>query len=328
MRRDQLLATEARLNAMGIFPGYSIKLDAREGGKFDAQFHAIERNGFANGWLQSVVSVFSGLPYETVYPSYFNIGQSATNIESLVRWDSQKRRVWVSASGPWHSLSQWRWYMGGDMRAENWAIRSSFSGAAPLSGEFRLTRETASAALISISSGHLQWNSGAELSHRTYTNVVSGSSLSPELVASGWETKHLANITARLLDVPERRFSVEGSACSELGHFWSSPAQLFEKAQGGLALRWLPQPEGDRYEFTQRIRGGGIAGTAPLDELWIIGVERDSDLWLRGLIGTRGGRKGCSPIGERYFLSNTDFYRSIWGNGPISIKAGPLLDIA
>jgi hypothetical protein len=57
-------------------------------------------------------------------------------------------------------------------------------------------------------------------------------------------------------------------------------------------------------------------------------VERDNDLWLRGHIGTRDGRKGSSPIADRYLLSNTDFYRSLWGNGLISVKAGPWLDVA
>ncbi len=33
-------------------------------------------------------------------------------------------------------------------------------------------------------------------------------------------------------------------------------------------------------------------------------------------------------MADRYFLSNTDLYRSVWGNGLVSIKAGPLLDIA
>jgi hypothetical protein len=60
----------------------------------------------------------------------------------------------------------------------------------------------------------------------------------------------------------------------------------------------------------------------------MIGVERDNDLWLRGHIGTRGGRKGSAPMSDRYLLSNTDFYRSIWSNGLIGIKAGPLLDMA
>jgi len=328
MQRKQLLATRDRLNEMGIFPAYNIRLDAREAGKFNAQFHAIERNEFGNGWLQSVVSVFSGLPYETVYPSYFNIGGSATNVDSLVRWDTQKRRVWVSASGPWHSLPQWRWKLDGDARDEHWAIRKSSTGTAPVMGSLTLKSEIARATLTSIPNGHFQWTSGAELSHRTYTDVAAGSALNIQLVSPGWEVKHLADVSVRLVDVPERRFGLKGSASSQLGRLWSSPPRLFERAQGGMALHWLPQAEGDRYEFMQRFRGGGIAGSAPLDELWIIGVERDNDLWLRGHIGTRGGRKGSAPMGDRYFLSNTDFYRGIWSNGLIGIQAGPLLDIA
>jgi tetratricopeptide (TPR) repeat protein len=328
MRREDLLSSEARLDAMGIFPAYGIRLNAREGGKFDAQFHGVERNGFGNGWLQSVVGVFSGLPYETVYPSYFNIGRSATNIDSLVRWDAQKRRVWVSASGPWHNLPQWRWKVAADGRDENWAIRSSFTGAAPVLGSFKLKREVASATITSIRSGSLQWRSGGELSHRTYTHVVSGSALNAELVSPGWGMKHLAGLDLRILDVPEHRLAVNASASSELGRLWSSPARLFEKAQGGVALRWLPQADGDKYEFEERLRGGGTAGSAPVDELWMTGVERDNDLWLRGHIGTRGRKKGSAPMGDRYFLSNTDVYRSVWGNGLINVKAGPLLDIA
>lgn len=328
MRRDQLLTTEARLNAMGVFPAYSIRLDAREGGKFDVQFHAIERNGFGDGWVQSAVSVFSGLPYETIYPSYFNIGRSATNIDSLLRWDAQKRRLWVSASGPWHTLPQWRWNLAVDGRDENWAIRSSFSGAAPVLGSFKLQRQVTAATLTSIKSSRPQWTMGAELSHRTYANVSMGSALTPEVISSGWEVKQLARLDTRLLDVPEHRFTIDGSANSELGRLWRDQASLFEKAQGSVVVHWLPQSQGDRWEVAQRVRGGGIGGSTPLDELWMIGVERDNDLWLRGHIGTRGGRKGSAPIADRYFLLNSDIYRSLWSNGLISIKAGPLLDIA
>ena len=60
----------------------------------------------------------------------------------------------------------------------------------------------------------------------------------------------------------------------------------------------------------------------------MIGVERDNDLWLRGHIGTRDGKKGSAPMANRFLLANTDFYRSIWSNGLISVKAGPLFDIA
>ncbi len=328
MRQEAFEASEARLDGLGVFPAYNLRLDARQDGKFDAEFHAIERDGFGNGWLQSLVSVFSGLPYETIYPSYFNIGGSAANVDSLLRWDAQKRRAWLSLRWPMHSLPQWRSDVSVDGRDENWAIRNSFTGTAPLVGSFKLKREVANGTVTSIRNGRFGWTSGAELSHRTYTNVVTGSALTADLVAPGYELKHLASMHATLLDVPEHRFTLSATASSEFARLWSSPPHLFEKLQGGATIRWLPQAEGDRYEFTQRVRGGGIAGTEPVDELWMIGVERDNDLWLRGHNGTRDGRKGSSPMTDRYFLSNTDFYRSLWGNGLISVKAGPWLDIA
>jgi hypothetical protein len=328
MRREDWLSSDARLDAMGIFPAYSIKLSARSDEKFDAEFHGIERNGFGNGWLQSAVSVLSGLPYETVYPSYFNIWGSATNFDSLVRWDAQKRRVWVSLAGPVRTFPQWRWQVVADGRDENWAVRNSFTGTSPVLGSFKLKREIAGGTVTSIHSGRLQWSSGGEFSHRTYSDVASGSVLNPDLVSPGYELKYLGSVKAKLIDMPEHRFTVDSAASSESARLWSSPARFFEKVQGGATLHWLPQAEGDRYEFAQRVRGGGVLGTAPVDELWMIGVERDNDLWLRGHIGTRDGRKGSSPLADRYFLSNSDFYRSVWGNGLISVKAGPLLDVA
>jgi tetratricopeptide (TPR) repeat protein len=328
MLRPDFESSEARLDGLGVFPAYNIRLDARQDGKFDAEFHAIERDGFGDGWLQSLVSVFSGLPYETIYPSYFNIGGSATNFDALVRWDAQKRRAWLSLSWSMHSLPQWRSQISVDGRDENWAIRNAFTGTALVLGSFKLKREVAGGTVTSLHSARFGWTSGAELSHRTYSNVVDGSALNAELVAPGYELKHLASLHANLLHVPEHRFTLDATAGSEFARLWSSPPRLFEKLQGGATVHWLPQAEGETYEFMQRVRGGGIAGTAPVDEMWMIGVERDNDLWLRGHIGTRDGRKGSSPIADRYLLSNTDFYRSLWGNGLISVKAGPWLDVA
>jgi hypothetical protein len=328
MRRDDLLSSEARIEGLGVFPAHSIKLDARTGGRFDADFHAVERDGFGNNGWQAIVSIFSGLPYETVFPSYFNLGRSATNFDSLLRWDAQKRRIWLSLSGPVRYLPQWRWQVAADGRDENWVIRSSFTGAAPALGSFKLKREVASATVTSIRSGRFAWTSGGELSHRTYSDVVQGSALRANLTSPGYELKYLASANTKLLDMPEHRLTVNAAASSEFARLWASPARLFEKAQGGVNLRWLPQAEGEKYEFSQRVRGGGMPGNAPVDELWMIGVERDSNLWLRGHIGTRDGRKGSSPMAGRFFLSNTDFYRSVWGNGLISVKAGPLLDVA
>jgi hypothetical protein len=327
MQRDQLSTSEARLQALGIFPAHSITLDALSAGTFDAGFHAVERDGFGSNRWQVLLSTLGGLPYETIYPACFNAGRTGLNIESLFRWDAEKQRAWIAASAPLHGMPQWRWQLATDERFENWIVRSSFAGPSPALGSLHLTRELATATLTSIHNGRTQWTMGGEVSHRAFTDISAGSALNSALTSGGVQIKHLASINEKLIDIPEHRFTLRTGAASELARLWSSPPRLYEKLQGDARLDWLPQATGDTYELQQRLRAGTTFGHAPFDELWMLGVERDNDLWLRGLIGTRDGRKGSSPLADRYVLSNSDFDRRVYSNGLVTIKAGPLLDI-
>ena len=332
LHRDDLAATEARLRGLGIFPAYNIALRARPDGSFDADFYAMERDGFGNSRLQALVSTFAGAAYETIYPSYFNIGGSATNIQALLRWDAQKRRAWISLSAPLFARPQLRSQISADARNENWAIRQSFTGPAPTLGSLNLQRQSFAGSVTSFTSGRLQWSTGAELSHRSYRNVVDGTALTPALVPSGFELKPLASVEDKLLDIPERRFTLTGGASGEFARLWPNShlpdaPRHFGKLQASAVAHWFPQAQGDRHEAQQSFRAGRIFGRTPFDELFILGVERDNDLWIRGQIGTRDGRKGSSPVGSDYFLSNTDFFRRIYSNGLFAVKLGPLLDI-
>jgi hypothetical protein len=86
--------------------------------------------------------------------------------------------------------------------------------------------------------------------------------------------------------------------------------------------------EGDRWDLREELRAGKIFGSPPFDDLFVIGMDRDdTDLWMRGHIATRDGRKGSSPVGDSFLLSNTDVLRRVYGNGLMSIHAGPLLDV-
>jgi len=328
LTRRQFETTEARLHGLGIFPAYRIALSPRPDGSFDADFHAVEQNGFGNSRLQSALSILSGVPYQTIYPSYFNIHRSAINVTSLLRWDSQKRRAWVNVSGPLHDLPQRRWQISFDARNENWAIRRSFTGYAPVLGSLNLQKQAAAFLVTDIVSGRWQWATGAELSHRTYRDVQRGSALNTNIVLPGTELKYLLSISGKPIDLPQHRLAVTTSAHSQIARLWSqSSSQVFEKLQGSARLRWLPSQNSDRWEITQQVRGGGLLGASPFDELFMLGVERDNNLWLRGDIGVRGGRKGSAPLGTRYLLTNSDFYRRIYSNGLIRIQAGPLFDV-
>jgi tetratricopeptide (TPR) repeat protein len=327
MTEAQYEATEARLHGLGIFPTYNISLQARSDGHFDAVFAARERDGFGGTRLQALVSTFSGTFYETLYPRYFNLRRKAMNFDSLLRWDAQKRRVWLSLSAPIREFPQWRWQISTDERDENWAIRRSFAGYAPVLGSLNLKREEAAASLTKIASGRLQWSVAGDLSHRTIHDVVYGSALTPQLTAPGYELKSLAGVDYEALNIPERRFTLATSANGVLGRTWTHGGGIFEELQGSAVAHWFPQAEGDKYELQQQVRAGKIFGAVPFDELYLLGMERDTDLWMRGHIGTRDGRKGSSPVGDAYFLSNSDVFRRIYSNGLLKVQLGPLLDI-
>ena len=131
---------------------------------------------------------------------------------------------------------------------------------------------------------------------------------------------------AELWRVPERRLTLEGGASSQAGRIWSQPSHSFEKLQGSLRFHWLPQSQGDDYEIQHRIRAGKTFGDVPFDELFILGLERDNDLEMRGHIGTRDGRKGSAPLGRNYFLSNWEADKNVYRNGIFTVKLGPFLD--
>lgn len=328
LEAPQLAATEMRLDGLGIFPAWSLHLNALPDGHFNAVFRAQEQDGFGAGPLEAAVSTFGGLPYQTIYPAYGNIGRSAMNVDSLFRWDAQKRRAWIQLSAPLNQLPWWRWQISTDLRNENWAIRRSFSGPAPTLASLNLKRESLRATLTSLSTARLQWTAGGELVHRSFRNVLAGSALPPALLANGFELRQIAAVQAPLLRTPQYRFSLTGAASSEFARTFSSPSHASETLQASAFAHWLPEMQGNRYEITQRLRTGKIFGTVAFDDLFLFGMDRDdTNLWLRAHIATRDGRKGSAPIGNGYLLSNTDFFRRLYTNGLFTLHAGPLLDI-
>ena len=326
LRLPDLLTTEARIGGLDIFPSYSFQLTAQDDGKFDVVFRAQERNGWGSNKWESLLSIFRGVFYQTVYPEYFNLNRSAMNVTSLVRWDAQKRRLAATFSAPLEHNPRQRYHLGLDLRNENWVIRPSFKGPAPTLGALNLRREAVDGAIASFSSGRWGWSTGAELSHRDYRSVFVGSALIPDVLSRGYQLKHLAQLNYELWRVPDRRLVVASSVSSQVATIWSNPRHTFEKLQASLSGDWFPQMRGDDYKLQEQIRAGKTFGQVPFDELFMLGLERDNDLWLRAHIGTRDGRKGSAPLGRNYFLSNWEIDKNVYDNGIFSVKLSPFLD--
>ncbi len=321
LRLDNLYTTRARIAALGIFPDARIELDAQAGGNYIASLIARERNGFGNTKWEAALSLLRGLPYQAIYPEYYNLHGSATNITSLLRWDTQKRRALVTLSGQLNPVR--RYQIIADVRDENWQFRPSTQLPRASLGTFGLTRAALGASITSTY-GSWDWSAGAEFSHRSFP--AASPPIAGDVLTTGYQLKQTAQLNRAVLRFPARRFESTFHASSELGKFLTGDSHLFERLQTGISAVWFPQMKGDDYAIQTQARAGKLFGAAPLDELYQLGLERDNGLWLRGHIGTADGRKGSAPLGRNYFLSNWEIDKVVYNDGLINFKLSPFLD--
>lgn len=324
---DALLATQSRLDNLGIFSSRRIELISATSGTYDGTLHLAEKNGWGDSKIEGLVSLFSGLPYSTVYPEFYNLGHDAVNLTALARWDSEKRRVSLAVSLPMYGDPRFRLRLYADARNENWNLSQTFFGAGVPLTDLNMRRVAAGAEVHSVVNGRWSWSSGAEIANRTFRNLSGIASPSERAFftdatsLAGW-----VGVQRTLVRMPERRFIIDTSAEGRAGREFADDLGPFATLHGSLRANWFPRATGDDYEMQTQIRGGATAGKATLDELFQLGIERDNDLWLRGHAGTLDGRKGAAPLGRRYFLANWEMDKNVHQNGIFTVKLGPFLD--
>ncbi|MGH9436152.1 MAG: hypothetical protein ACRD06_09155, partial [Terriglobia bacterium] len=317
--------TQARLSALGIFTRPRVNLQPLPDGQFDAEFVPNERNGWGNSTLEGLASLLRGVPYDTVYPTFFNLHQSAMNLASLLRWDPQKERIYAALEAPIQNSARWRYRIYLDGRRENWNLTNTFYGSATPVTNMQMEKIEGGAEVEAISSGKLSWTTGVDLSGRSFRRAPL-SYPSAAFFTNGFALEYRARVRGLLLDAPERRFTLESTAAAKLGKLYARSSSPFLQGEAGLRAHWYPRARGDDYEMTARLRGGKTWGAPPFDDLFILGLERDNDLWLRGHIGTADGKKGSAPLGRDYALFNWDDFKTLFENGLLSLRLGPFLD--
>jgi tetratricopeptide (TPR) repeat protein len=324
---DSLLVTESRLDNLGILSSRRTELTPAESGDYDLTLHVTERNLWGNSKAEGILSFLSGLPYATVYPELYNLGHRAVNLTSLVRWDAEKRRVFVDLSFPLYGDPSLRLRFYADARNENWNLSQTLFGPATPLTDLNMRDVVAGAEFRDVINGHWSWSAGAEAANRNFRNLSSALSPAERVFFTGGNSlAGWLGAKRTLVRVPERRFTLDSSVKATSGRDFAATLGPFATLQGALSARWFPRAQGDDYGMRWQIRAGATAGKASLDELFQLGVERDNDLWLRGQEGTIDARKGAAPLGRRYFLANWELDKNIYGNGLIGVKLGPFLD--
>ncbi|HEY6464879.1 MAG TPA: tetratricopeptide repeat protein [Candidatus Acidoferrales bacterium] len=327
MRLSDFEMTNAQLDSLGIFAARRWELQPDGTSNYKLVLHSIDEHGWgANKWT-ATLSTLRGLPYETVYPEYRNARNSAINFDSLVRWDSNQRRLFASFSAPLDDDPKWRLNGFADARDENWNLTNTLQTTTQLSA-LKLRKLEVGIEIHRIESGRWSWQTGASFSRRTFGNLIVNPLEAGSFFSSGNVIEWNAGTGYRVLSLPDKRITIDSTGAGGVGRFFaSSGANRFERLQGSIRFHWFPRSEGDDYEMSSQWRAAALFGSVPLDELYTLGVDRDdNDLWLRGISTTRNGQKGNSPMGRRYVLWNWQWDKIIFHGAFFEMKAGPIFD--
>jgi hypothetical protein len=332
LRLKDLHTTRARLDNLGVFPQYHFSLvpamqtDTQEKDEYTLDFESTERNGWGANWKDGLLRTFSGLPLLTVHPQFYNLGHGARNVNGLFRWDDNKRRVYASFTEPLGGDPRWRLGLHADARNENWNISQTFHGTTAQLLDLNLEKIEAGMQLRSVESGRWSWEAGLFYAYRRFRNAEGIATAAAPFFTDGGSLEYRADMKYELLYLPERRLTVDAAAYGSFGKNFARGLGVIGSSEGSVTLRWYPEASGDDYETTLQMRAGGFYGPATLDQLYQLGIERENDLWLHGIAGTRGGRKGTAPLGRQFVLWNLELNKNLYRNDLLEIQLGPLLD--
>ncbi|MDE3135280.1 MAG: tetratricopeptide repeat protein [Acidobacteriota bacterium] len=325
LRLSQLRTTEARIDNLNLFPMYHFDL-VPDNSSYTVDFVSTERNGFGSNKFEALASIFRDIPI-AVDPEYYNLGGKGINLLSYFRWDENKRRVWASVSTPVEDNPSLRAGLYTDARNENWDLSRTFRGStAPLT-DLNMERIEFGPQFRSVVNGRWSWQAHLVYAYRRFRNVRDVLPAYTFFFTNTGSLEYRMRTDYRLIDIPDRRLTLTSWVRGSFGKNFAAGLGAFGGIEGSLELDWFPKPSGDDYQTTLRFRIGRNFGNATLDELYQLGVERDNDLWVRGISGTREGFKGNAPLGREFVLWNWETDKTVYKNPFLSIQIGPFVDI-
>ncbi len=321
---QRLNQTETNLRELGIFADVRFRLTPRADQRYDFAVETEPRGQGGGRWWWRLFPYARSLPYQAVNVDVFNIRRSALNVTSLWRWDGEKRRFAADVTG--RATASVGYRFGADMREERWDLRRTWYGdSAAAARNVNLRKlEVGAEALFRIGDT-ARWSSGLYVSGRHYRPGVGAAG---DEFSDGWLVEMRNRLEGNLASWPELRIRLDGWGLLRTGRFISGPGEArFTSPSAGVHGQWFPPSRGEKYEVNVLVQAGGVFGRVPLDEMYMLGMERDNSLWLRGHVGTREGRKGNAPLGTQFFLWNSDVQRELWRGLFLRVQAGPFFDV-
>jgi tetratricopeptide (TPR) repeat protein len=300
---EEFRNTKARLQSLDLLARTRFEL-LPAGDAFDLFIHPLMRaDTLGTGKWGALAAAGRGLPYHTVEYELRNLRSAGLNVSTLVRWDTEARRASVRAAMPFRKNPQHRFDVAFDARDEIWEFSQE---------EFQIKKLKLSAGFHSRINSRWSWGSRINVSNRRSEKAGD---------RSGTLLTYEANVGHEVISLPEKRLTMELGTSFEFG-------RDFTKTTLQTLMEWHPRPASDDYRATVSLRFGTTSGSAPFDEYFALGLDRDHDLLMRGHPGRHDGRKGESPVGEAFALGNADLQKNLLKQGLFTLAAGPFLDVA
>ena len=317
LQLSEIRTSRARLDLLNAFSSYDFDLAPElSGDGYKLRLRGSERRGFFNSPWFALARSARGLPYQTVFLEHDNGGGKASSLHALARWDPNRRRANVSYSRPLAGEARYRLRFFADARDEHWRL-APYPDAAL--GDFQLQKIEAGAGFDSVVNGSLRWGGEAAAIVRSFRGEGTNSPRTPD--AAGARTALLVHWTP--LRFPARRIIVSTDSRLSLASIADDQGTLYGCTESSAQLAWT---SGRNWNFSTRFSGGALFGTAPFDELYIFGIDRDEALAFRGFRSADRGRKGSAPTGDRFWLSSTDLTRRVAQISLLDVHAGPYFD--
>lgn len=313
---DRLFTTDANLDRAGVLATDRIDLLPAPGAQ--GYLATVDMQPLAlplTGWLGWTLPMLRELPYQGIDFDRYDIHGRGADLTSLWRWDPNKRRIDINWRAPVHGnpRSEYRTWV--DARDEVWAL--------PSERGLTVRSVAAGADYVTGMTERRQWTVGANFGRHTFEPGT----LEPGM--NVWQAMLDNRFDYALWRVPEHRLSVWSWAVFDAGRVFGRTGSRLLVTRGGLSGEWFPQAKGEKYRLTAQMQAGEMSGNVPVDELFQLGMDRDTerDLWLRGVLSAANGQKGTGLLGRDYAIAQTTFERQFFHIPFVTFSAGPFFDV-
>jgi tetratricopeptide (TPR) repeat protein len=300
LKYSQWKTTESRLFATENFANVGLEIEPTV---VPDQYDAIVRTTPKTNSISSFLfGIFKGVPIQTPYVDFWNIGNSGINFNGNYRWETPRRRAAGQLQVPVPIAGLLHVELGSTWRDERWDVSVPIAPPLKPFAKFDYRATAMRIHVKNIPHYRVELGAGFEYRNRNARGAL------PQLFTNGLNTARFdAELSLRLIDGQyQNRLNFAGFAArrSVLGdtNFSSGTAELDNRftisRDSRTTLDWV-------------IKGGTSRGALPIEDYFLLGLDNNPALPLRGHTAEVHGQYGHGPMGTDFALVNTDLERRL-----------------